>query len=78
MKLKSSVPGLTYPSSRDDSLKTGKGFLECRRREDGAENLWRVHNSLYDLSNFEKSHPGGREFISLTRGTDITELFEVL
>lgn len=36
--------------------------------------VWRIRDSLYDLSKFE--HPGGNEFLSLTKNTDITELFE--
>lgn len=77
-KLKSSIPGLGYPSGRDDKLKTSKGFLDGRRRDDGAEGLWRIRNGLYDLNEFIKSHPGGEEWLQLTRGTDITEVFEVL
>ena len=35
--------------------------------------LWRVDDKIYDISNFV--HPGGQEFITLTKGTDVTELF---
>jgi hypothetical protein len=35
---------------------------------------WRIYDNLYDLSEFK--HPGGTEWISMTRGNDITELFE--
>lgn len=76
-KLKSSVPGLVYLSSRDNPISFGDGFLEGRRLVDGAENLWRINNRLYDLEKFMNNHPGGAEWLSLTRGTDITELFEV-
>jgi cytochrome b involved in lipid metabolism len=31
---------------------------------------------LYDLTNFVDRHPGGQEWISLTKGIDITEMFE--
>eukprot|EP00047_Mylnosiga_fluctuans_P007938 m.5468 g.5468 ORF g.5468 m.5468 type:complete len:437 (-) comp2008_c0_seq1:94-1404(-) len=37
--------------------------------------LWLIHGNLYDLSKFE--HPGGREWLDLTRGTDCTAEFEV-
>ena len=77
VKVKSSIPGLEYPSGRDDTLKTGKAFLDGRRHDDGAEGLWRIRNALYDLNGFIKSHPGGDEWLQLTRGTDITEAFEV-
>jgi hypothetical protein len=42
--------------------------------EANKRSLWRVHDKLYDLSNF--SHPGGSAFIELSADTDITELFE--
>lgn len=50
--------------------------MDGRRREDGAEGLWRIHDKLYDLSKFAKNHPGGRFWIDETKGTDITEAFE--
>ncbi len=36
--------------------------------------LWRIHDKLYDLSEF--NHPGGQTFLEISRDTDITELFE--
>ncbi|CAH0605493.1 unnamed protein product [Chrysodeixis includens] len=44
--------------------------------DDGAEGLWRIHDKLYDLTSFIKRHPGGEEWLELTKGTDITEAFE--
>lgn len=76
-KVKSSIPGLGYPSGRNDPIKSGQGFMEGRRIDDGAEGLWRIKNGLYDLTEWEKFHPGGSEWINLTKGTDITEAFEV-
>ena len=35
---------------------------------------WRVHDDYYDLSNFD--HPGGVDWINITKGNDVTELFE--
>ncbi len=40
-------------------------------------NLWRVNDNLYDLGPFLSKHPGGRQWLELTRGTDITEAFYV-
>jgi cytochrome b involved in lipid metabolism len=37
---------------------------------------WRVHNKLYNLEDFIEKHPGGRDWIQFTKGTDITESFE--
>ena len=50
---------------------------EGKRKDDGVPpHLHRIHDHYYDLRDFAKLHPGGERWISLTRGTDITELFE--
>lgn len=77
-KVESSIPGLGPLPGRNDRLKTAYTFLEGRRQVDGAEDLWRIRNNLYDLEGFAKIHPGGEEWIRLTKGTDITEIFEVI
>jgi cytochrome b involved in lipid metabolism len=51
-------------------------WLAGKRIDDNAEGLWRVHDKLYDLSDFVEKHPGGRDWIKVTKGTDITEQFE--
>ena len=38
--------------------------------------FWCVHDKLYDLTNFVDAHPGGKDWIELTQGTDVTDLFE--
>ncbi|XP_043279860.1 cytochrome b5-related protein-like [Venturia canescens] len=75
-EIDSSVPGLSHLPILKGFTARGESFLEARKEIDGAENLWRIGNNLYDLRNFIKSHPGGQEWIAITRGTDITELFE--
>lgn len=65
-----------YPTFRDVPLKTPYVWLEGKRHDDGAEGLWRIHDTLYDLTEFATRHPGGASWIRLTRGTDITEAFE--
>ncbi|EFA08577.1 cytochrome b5-related protein [Tribolium castaneum] len=72
----SSSLGIKYPTLRDDPLKNGLQWLKGKRADDGAEGLWRVHDNLYDLSDFVNLHPGGAEWLQLTKGTDITEAFE--
>lgn len=65
-----------YPKARDKGvMATVDDWLADRRRLDGAEGLWRVEDNLYDLTPFLDRHPGGREWLQLTRGTDITEVF---
>jgi hypothetical protein len=39
--------------------------------------LWLVHGKLYDLADFVQKHPGGADWLLLTRGQDVTEAFEV-
>lgn len=60
------------PSFRKRSV----SWLEGKRKDDNAEGLWRIHDKLYDLINFVSRHPGGADWLELTQGTDVTELFE--
>ncbi|XP_068219377.1 cytochrome b5-related protein-like isoform X2 [Palaemon carinicauda] len=55
---------------------TTVGWLKGKRIDDDIGPYWRVHNKLYDLTDFAKIHPGGKEWITMTKGTDITEAFE--
>ncbi|CAH2071503.1 unnamed protein product, partial [Iphiclides podalirius] len=71
-----SFPQLKYPSLRDDGPKDPVQWLTGKALDDGAEGLWRIQNKLYDLTKFIKKHPGGEEWLELTKGTDITEAFE--
>nr|CAH7757886.1 unnamed protein product [Callosobruchus chinensis] len=68
--------GIKYPKLRDHPLHSGHLWLESKRIDDGAEGLWRIHDQLYDFSSFIKDHPGGEDWLRLTKGTDITEAFE--
>jgi len=67
---------LKYPSYRDLPFKGVHLWLAGRRRDDNAEGLWRIYDKLYDFSNFKLIHPGGENWLTLTKGMDITELFE--
>lgn len=51
--------------------------MKSRCVDDKAEGLWRINDTLYDLTDFVDSHPGGSDWIRLTKGTDITEAFEI-
>uniref|UniRef100_A0A1B6H6A9 Cytochrome b5 heme-binding domain-containing protein n=2 Tax=Homalodisca liturata TaxID=320908 RepID=A0A1B6H6A9_9HEMI len=75
--LESSWPDWKYPEWREKGGQlTADGWLEGRREVDGAEGLWRVHDGLYELSSWVHSHPGGSQWLEITKGTDITEAFE--
>ncbi|CAH2233833.1 jg10439 [Pararge aegeria aegeria] len=71
-----SFPKLLYPLYRDVEPKTTQQWLLGKQIQDGAEGLWRIHDSIYDLTDFVSSHPGGSQWIEFTKGTDITEAFE--
>nr|XP_026496809.1 cytochrome b5-related protein-like isoform X2 [Vanessa tameamea] len=71
-----SFPQLKYPSLRDEGLRDPLQWLTGKALDDGAEDLWRIHDKLYDFTSFMKKHPGGAEWLELTKGTDITEAFE--
>lgn len=76
MKPKASTISLKYPTYRDNLIRGTYSWLDGKRLDDDAEGLWRIHNGLYDLSSFISNHPGGPEWLVLTKGTDITEAFE--
>ncbi|XP_059052813.1 cytochrome b5-related protein-like [Achroia grisella] len=71
-----SFPQLKYPPLRDDIPKISQRWLVGKQMHDGAENLWRIYDDLYDFTDFIDKHPGGSQWISHTKGTDITEQFE--
>jgi len=75
--LRKSSWGFKYPKHRDVANKNGYLWLKDKQQDDGAEGLWRIHDSLYDLNEFISQHPGGSTWLELTKGTDITEAFEV-
>jgi len=67
-----------YPSHREGRIpfiKTATSWIEGKRLDDDCGAYWRVRDSLYDLTEWIERHPGGREWIQVTRGTDITEVF---
>ncbi|XP_068631175.1 cytochrome b5-related protein-like [Battus philenor] len=71
-----SFPHLKYPVYREKDPRTAYQWLKGKHILDGAEGFWRIHDSLYDLTDFVSTHPGGPQWISVTKGTDITEAFE--
>jgi cytochrome b involved in lipid metabolism len=41
--------------------------MQGRRKDDEAEGLWRIHDKLYDMTDFIDRHPGGRQWLILTK-----------
>lgn len=62
-----SFPQLKYPSLRDEGLKHPVQWLAGKALDDGAEGLWRVHDGIYDLNTFMNQHPGGSEWLELSK-----------
>ncbi|KAG5882183.1 hypothetical protein JTB14_016451 [Gonioctena quinquepunctata] len=72
-----STLGIIPPKTRSKSINlTVDIWLEDKKDTDGAEGFWRVHDGIYDLTDFIKEHPGGSDWLELTKGNDITEAFE--
>ena len=54
-------PGDPYFHNRDTFIwKFSTQWLKAKRIEDDCEGLWRIHDDLYDLSGWEKNHPGSK------------------
>lgn len=53
--------------STDYSLKSVDDWIEARQKEDGAEELWRIHDGLYDLEQWIPKHPGGPQWLEITK-----------
>jgi hypothetical protein len=56
-----------YPTFRESAVKGCWRWLEGRCKDDNAEGLWRVHDKIYNLNEFIDSHPGGKEWLRLTK-----------
>ncbi|XP_067622953.1 cytochrome b5-related protein [Eurosta solidaginis] len=65
-----------YPSYRNFKLITTKGWQLGKRVDDEAEGLWRIHDGIYDFTDFISNHPGGEFWLEESKGMDITEAFE--
>ncbi|KAK7067347.1 hypothetical protein SK128_010311 [Halocaridina rubra] len=65
-----------YPTNRDLPIKSYYTWIKGKRIDDDIGPYWRVHDKLYDLTDFVRLHPGGKDWIECTKGTDITEAFE--
>ncbi|GJQ73722.1 hypothetical protein Trydic_g14056 [Trypoxylus dichotomus] len=59
------------------SQRSGEVWLDGKRIDDNVEGYWRIHDNLYDFTDFIQRHPGGPDWLKMTKGTDITEAFEV-
>lgn len=75
--MSSSYCTIRGPSSKGVPFLSAEGWLRAKAVDDAVpDNCWRIHNNIYDLNDFYNSHPGGKFWIEMTKGTDITELYE--
>lgn len=58
---------LKYPTLRDHPLRNADTWLEGKRVDDEIGKLWRIHDGLYDFSEFTHLHPGGQDWLILTK-----------
>ena len=50
-----------YPSKRDAHMlaKNAENWWDGKRIDDNVATFWRIHDKIYDLSDFVDKHPGG-------------------
>lgn len=70
----SSWPVWSNISSTDENIKSVDGWIEARRKEDGADELWRIHDGLYNLEGWILKHPGGPQWLEITKVCDDLKL----
>lgn len=63
-----STLGIVPPKTRYKGFRLSPdNWLEDKKDTDATEGLWRIDNELYDLTDFIDKHPGGRDWIFLTK-----------
>lgn len=72
-----SFPKLKYPITRDIEPRTAQQWLAGKQIQDGAEGLWRIHDDIYDLTDFVSSHPGGSQWLEFTKVISIHSFYLV-
>jgi hypothetical protein len=56
-----------YPTYRNTFMNGTWKWLEGKKKDDFAYGLWRIHDKIYDLSDFMDKHPGGKTWLELTK-----------
>jgi hypothetical protein len=71
-------PDLHNPSPSPESWLESKRLADSRHgaaySPAASSPTWRIHDQLYDFTEFLPLHPGGPDWLILSRGTDITGL----
>lgn len=64
----SSWPFWSNTLSTDNTIKSADDWIEARRIEDGTDGqLWRIHDGLYNLDQWIQKHPGGPQWLEITK-----------
>jgi len=65
---RSSFPGLwKYPTYLKEPFKHAELWMEGKKVDDNTGGLWRVHDALYDFTDWVYKHPGGSDWLKLTK-----------
>lgn len=63
----SSWPAWSNILSTDIDIKSATDWMDARRKEEGSDDLWRVHDGLYNLEKWIPKHPGGKQWLEITK-----------
>lgn len=64
----SSWPFWSKIRSTNNTIKSVDDWIEARRKEDGTDGeLWRIHDGLYNLEHWIQKHPGGSQWLEITK-----------
>lgn len=55
------------PSYLFTELRSAENWLKHKHLDDNLQGLWRIHDGLYDLSGYIDKHPGGRQWLEITK-----------
>lgn len=62
--------------STNNKIKSADDWIKARRKEDGTDGeLWRVYDGLYNLEQWILKHPGGRQWLEITKVGIYVKLF---
>ena len=65
---RSSFPGLwKYPTYLKEPFKHAELWMESKKVDDNTGGLWRIHDALYDFTDWVYKHPGGSDWLKLTK-----------
>jgi hypothetical protein len=77
--MQSSLPGLwKYPTYRKEQVKYAQLWMEGKKIDDNTCGLWRIHDGLYDFTEWIYKHPGGSDWLQITKVHPIKFCFDLI